>query len=59
MIFTRNSANSWPERSRAGQSPEQITFFKSVGNAVQDIAVGRRAVDRAMAQGMGQTINLA
>jgi alanine dehydrogenase len=41
------------------QSAEQITFFKSVGNAVQDIAVGRRAVDRAMAQGLGQTINLA
>jgi alanine dehydrogenase len=41
------------------QSAEQITFFKSVGNAVQDIAVGRRAVDRAMAQGMGQTVNLA
>jgi alanine dehydrogenase len=41
------------------QSPEQITFFKSVGNAVQDIAVGRRAVDRAMTRGMGQTITLA
>jgi ornithine cyclodeaminase len=41
------------------QSPEQITFFKSVGNAVQDIAVGRRAVDRAMARGLGQTVNLA
>ncbi len=41
------------------QSPEQITFFKSVGNAVQDIAVGRRAVDRARERGMGQTVNLA
>jgi ornithine cyclodeaminase len=40
------------------QSSEQVTFFKSVGNAVQDIAVGRRAIDRAMAQGMGQTVNL-
>jgi alanine dehydrogenase len=41
------------------QSPDQVTFFKSVGNAVQDIAVGRRAVDRAMAQGMGQAVHLA
>jgi len=41
------------------QSPNEITFFKSVGNAVQDIAVGRRAVDRALSQGRGQTINLS
>lgn len=41
------------------QSPNEITFFKSVGNAVQDIAVGRRAVDRAPSQGRGQTINLS
>jgi alanine dehydrogenase len=41
------------------QSPDEITFFKSVGNAVQDIAVGRRAVDRARERGIGQTINLA
>ncbi len=40
------------------QSPDEITFFKSVGNAVQDIAVGRRAVDRAREQGRGQTIDL-
>ena len=41
------------------RSPDDITFFKSVGNAVQDIAVGRRAVDRARERGIGQTINLA
>lgn len=46
--------------TRAGrQSDDQITFFKSVGNAVQDIAVARRAVDRATARGIGQTVNLA
>lgn len=44
---------------RGRQSSEEITFFKSVGNAVQDIAVGRRAVDRARERGIGQTINLA
>ncbi len=40
-------------------APDEITFFKSVGNAVQDIAVGRRAVDRARERGIGQTINLS
>lgn len=40
-------------------SSDEITFFKSVGNAVQDIAVGRCAVDRAASQGRGQTINLS
>lgn len=46
--------------AKAGrQSPEEITFFKSVGNAVQDVAVGRRAVDRAHAEGAGQIIALA
>jgi alanine dehydrogenase len=46
--------------SRPGRaSPDQITFFKSVGNAVQDIAVGRRAVDRARTEGIGQAITLS
>jgi len=36
----------------------QITLFKSVGNAVQDIAVARLAVDRARERGMGQEITL-
>jgi ornithine cyclodeaminase/alanine dehydrogenase-like protein (mu-crystallin family) len=35
-------------------SPDQITLFKSVGNAVQDIAVARFAVERAEATGRGQ-----
>ena len=44
---------------RAGRTDAaQVTFFKSVGNAVQDVAVGRHAVDLAVAQGRGQTINL-
>ncbi len=36
----------------------QITLFKSVGNAVQDIAVARIAVDRARERGMGHDIAL-
>lgn len=37
---------------------EQVTLFKSVGNAVQDIAVARYAVERAMALGRGQRVTL-
>lgn len=36
----------------------QVTLFKSVGNAVQDIAVGRFAVDQAHARRIGQEIAL-
>ena len=36
----------------------EITLFKSVGNAVQDVAVGRRAVDLARAAGIGTELEL-
>jgi ornithine cyclodeaminase/alanine dehydrogenase-like protein (mu-crystallin family) len=39
-------------------SDEEITLFKSVGNAVQDVVVARRAVERAREQGAGTTIEL-
>lgn len=39
-------------------SPDQVTFFKSVGNAVQDIAVARYAVDRAPVRGLGTIVAL-
>jgi ornithine cyclodeaminase len=39
-------------------SNDEITLFKSVGNAVQDVVVGRRAVDRARAEGVGTEIEL-
>lgn len=39
-------------------NPEQITLFKSVGNAVQDIAVARFAVERAEQTGRGQRVEL-
>ena len=39
-------------------SPDEVTLFKSVGNAVQDVVVGRRAVDRARELGVGATIDL-
>jgi ornithine cyclodeaminase/alanine dehydrogenase-like protein (mu-crystallin family) len=40
-------------------SAEQVTFFKSVGNAVQDMVVARRALDLAAEQGAGQVVSLA
>ena len=39
-------------------SDEENTFFKSVGNAVQDIAVAAFAVEKAREEGIGQEINL-
>lgn len=40
-------------------SPQEVTLFKSVGNAVQDVVVAKRAVDRATEQGAGTTIDLS
>ena len=40
-------------------SPDEITFFKSVGNAVQDVVVAKRAVERARETGVGIEIGLA
>jgi ornithine cyclodeaminase len=39
-------------------SDDQVTFFKSVGNAVQDMAVAKFAVDAATRQGRGQAVDL-
>jgi ornithine cyclodeaminase len=41
------------------RGPDEITLFKSVGNAVQDLAVGALAVRRAAAAGRGQRVRLA
>ena len=37
---------------------DEITFFKSVGNAVQDVVVARRAIDRAHELGLGVSLDL-
>jgi ornithine cyclodeaminase len=39
-------------------SDDEITYFKSVGNAVQDMVVAQRAVERAEQLGLGQQIEL-
>jgi ornithine cyclodeaminase/alanine dehydrogenase-like protein (mu-crystallin family) len=35
-----------------------VTLFKSVGNAVQDVVVAKRAVERAREQGVGMEVEL-
>ena len=47
----------------AGEAPGreadgEITLFKSVGNAVQDVTVARRAVDRAHETGRGTEVSI-
>ena len=39
-------------------SPEQITFFKSVGVAVQDVIAGRIALENATEHNLGTEVNL-
>lgn len=40
-------------------SDDEVTLFKSVGNAVQDVVVAKRAVERARERGIGTEIDLA
>ena len=40
-------------------SPDDITLFKSVGNAVQDVAVAALAVQRARHMGLGTEVDLS
>jgi alanine dehydrogenase len=47
----------------AGEAPartssNEITLFKSVGNAVQDVTVARRAVERAVQAGAGHEVSI-
>jgi ornithine cyclodeaminase/alanine dehydrogenase-like protein (mu-crystallin family) len=43
---------------RAGMSADDITFFKSVGNAAQDVALAVYLYRRAKAQGIGTEVRL-
>jgi ornithine cyclodeaminase len=40
------------------QSPTEITYFKSVGNAVQDMAVAQLALREAQSRSLGQEIEI-
>ncbi len=44
---------------RGRQHAGQVTVFKSVGNAVQDMAVGRFAYDEALRRGTGEAFALS
>jgi ornithine cyclodeaminase len=39
-------------------SSDQVTLFKSVGNAVQDVSVGARILDEAKKKGLGTIVEL-
>ncbi len=39
-------------------SDDELTFFKSVGHAVQDVAIARLALDTARRLGLGHTVEL-
>ena len=39
-------------------SPDQLTFFKSVGVAVQDVAAAARALAEAQSRGLGRVVEL-
>lgn len=43
---------------RGRTSEEEITLFKSVGHAAQDVALARRVLDVAMAQNLGVMVSL-
>ena len=45
-------------QASARTSSEEITFFKSVGNAVQDVAVAARVLDAAEAEGLGLMVDI-
>ena len=44
--------------SRGRMQPDDITFFKSVGHAVQDLFAAQRAIANAEALGLGQLLEL-
>ena len=61
----KTEAEEWTELGEvvAGSKPgrrsdDEITFFKSVGVAVQDIAACTLALERATAMGLGSTVEL-
>ncbi len=60
-----DAAQAWTELGAAlaglapgRESPEEITLFKSVGNAAQDMAVGRLAFREARRRGLGRAFDL-
>lgn len=46
-------------RKRGRSSPEEITFFKSVGFAMEDVVTAYRAYEKAVREGRGQRIEMS
>lgn len=46
-------------RKRGRSSPEEITFFKSVGFAMEDVVTAHRAYEKAIREGRGTQIDLS
>lgn len=57
--FSRELGMLVNEEVAGRTSRDETTFFKSVGNAVQDVVVAKQAVERARTTGMGIDIDLA
>jgi len=47
-----------PPRVQGRRSPEELTLFKSLGLAIEDVAAARRIYDRAVATGAGSWVDL-
>ena len=47
-----------PPRVQGRRSPQEITLFKSLGLAIEDVAAARRVYDRAVATGAGRWLEL-
>ena len=45
-------------RDRGRETADQITWYKSVGNAAQDLVTAKYVLDEARKRGLGQTIEL-
>ena len=47
-----------PPRIQGRRSSQEITLFKSLGLAIEDVAAARRIYDRAIATGAGKWLEL-
>ena len=47
-----------PPRAQGRRSPDELTVFKSLGLAIEDVAAARRIYDRAVATGAGTWVDI-
>jgi alanine dehydrogenase len=56
--YSRELGNLVDGSAKSRMSSDETTLFKSVGNAVQDVVVARRAFDKAKELGIGTSFDL-